>query len=569
MADVTRRAGVSLLPGRLLIGRLLPGRLLFGCLLIGCLSILALPAAAPAALLQPLDGRGNFHSYVDVVNRWRDDRRLDVFVLVSVANGDIATRNEDGSLVARLRVEVTLTGPDGRTVTRTRQIRTRALNARDAASTTLRQVCGVLLTDVPFRSARIECAVYDINRKRPGMLNQLSGHEARSEAVGDWYADEGPRAASGLALDDPLFLMHAPLTAWNPESAADATETGGLLGDYVHPNRIYGIEQDRLQLVVPVWPPAGGVTDPADLAGLRLEVLSADGIFAYHDSLGFDKRGRAALEVGRPAYLFYELDVNLLPEGAYQLSLAPLGGRGRAQLSGFSVVWRLGALARQQDLVAGEGFTVFTGSERQRFLEASPTERETMLDAFWESVNPDPGKDVNPARLEFQYRIAYVQQYFGGFGPRGAFDERGEVFLLLGPPDDREREPLPLNYRDQDDARIKVYDRLTLDRPGSTAKGAAEEGSQGINPYESLGGIPISGSTQSPVSRTAERDRMAMVYRSGHHQGFELWKYDNGGKPLFVNRLSNKGMGQRFLFVDRTGTGEYRIESSNIIQGDE
>jgi hypothetical protein len=38
---------------------------------------------------------------------------------------------------------------------------------------------------------------------------------------------------------------------------------------------------------------------------------------------------------------------------------------------------------------------------------------------------------------------------------------------------------------------------------------------------------------------------------------------------LFVNRLSNKGMGQRFLFVDRTGTGAYEIASSNVIQGDE
>ena len=549
MAVVTRRAGVPLL--------------------LGCLLAIALPEVAPAALLQPLDGRGNFHSYVDVVNRWRDDQRLDVLVLVSVANGDIATRNEDGSLVARLRVEVTLTGPDGRTETRTRQIRTRALGARDAASTTLRQVCGVLLTDVPFRSGRIDCGVYDINRMRPGLLNQLAGREARSEAVGDWYAEDGPRAARGLSLDDPLFLMQAPLTAWNPESAADATETVGLLGDYVHPNRVYGLEQDRLQLVVPVWPPAGGVTDPADLAGLRLEVLSADGLFAYQDSLGFDGRGRAALEVGRPAYLFYELDVNRLPEGTYQLSLSPLGGHGRPQVSGFSVVWRLGALARQQDLVAGEGFTVFAGSQREQFLEASPTERETMLDAFWESLNPEPGNEVNPARLEFQYRIAHVQQNLGGFGPRGAVDDRGEVFLLLGPPDEREREPLPLNQRDQDDARVKVYDRLALDRPGSSAKGAAEEGSLGSNPYESLGGVPITGSARSPISRAAERDRMAMIYGSGNHRSFELWKYDSGGRPLFVNHLSNKGMGQRFLFVDRTGTGDYRIESSNVIQGDD
>ncbi len=538
-------------------------------LLCACLAALLVPAVAGAALMQPLDGRGNFHAYIDVANRWRSDEHLDVMVLVSVANGDLAMRKEDGDLVGRLRLEVTLTAPDGTVATRTRQIRTKPMTTQDAGSRTLRQVFGVVLSDVPFRSGRLECAVFDVNQRRRGLLNQIDRQNSRSEAVTDWYAEDGPRPASGLALDDPLFLVQAPLAAWNPESASEASETGGFLGDYVHPPRIYGLEQDRLQLVIPVWPQAGGVTRAADLSGLRLQVLDAPGIFALTDTLQFDARGRAALETGRPAYLFYELDVNQLPEGAYQLSLAPLGGQGRGLVSGFSVVWRLGALARHQDLVAGEGFTVFSGDQRDQFLDASPTARETMLDEFWERLNPEPGSPVNAARLEFQYRMAYVQQYLGGIGPQGPVDGRGEVYLLLGPPDEREREPMPLNHRDQDDARVKVYDRLALDRPGSTAKGAAVGGSSPSSPYLTIGGVAIAGSPEAPGSLKAERDRTEMLYKAGHEMGFELWKYDDGGKPLFVNRLSNKGMGQRFLFVDRTGTGEYQIESSNVIQGED
>lgn len=534
-----------------------------------CLAVLA-AVPADAGLLQPLDGQGNFHSYIDVVNRWRDEEQLDVLVLVSVANGDLATREEEGRLVARLRLEVTLTGPDGREVKRTRNVRTRPLASRDASSRTLRQVFGLLLTDVPFRDGLLTCTVTDVNRRRPGLLNVLEKRDARSEAAADWFAEAGPRPALGLALDDPLFLVQAPLAAWNPESAAEATESGGLLGDYVHPPRVYGIEQDHLQLVIPVWPAAGGVQDAAQLAGLRLQVLSDDGIFALTDSIRFDARGRAALEGGRPAYLFYDLDVNQLPEGSYQLSLAPLGGQGRGQLSGFSVVWRLGALARHQDLVAGEGFTIFDGEQRDRFLAASPTEREVMLDDFWERLNPEPGNPVNPVRLEFQYRVTYVRQNLGGFGPQGAVDGRGLVYLLLGPPETREREPMPLNYRDQDDARVRVYDRLALERPGSTAKGAeAVTGQKPASPYESIGGVPIAGSVEAPGSLKAERDRLGMLYKAGRDMGFELWKYDNGGKPLFTNRLAGKGMGQRFLFVDRTGTGLYEIESSNVIRGDD
>ena len=545
MPDVTRRAVLPLL----------------GLCLLAALA----PAASRAAYVEPLDGHGNFHSYVDVVNRWRDDKRLDVVVLVSVANGDLATETEDGRLVSRLRVEVTLTAPDGREVTRTRHIRTQPLSAADAASRSLRQVCGVLLTDVPFRSGRIACTVYDINRRRTGLLYQMTRADARSESVGEWYCEDSPRPATGLALGDPLYLIQAPLAAWNPDAGGEAAETGGFLTDYVHPNRIYGLEQDHLQLALPVWPPAGGTSRPADLAGLRLEITSDDGIYALHDSIGFDARGRAALETGRPATLFYSLDVNDLPAGTYRLGLGPLSAEGRGVVSSFTVVWELGQLLRNHDLVLGEGVTVFEGAERDRFVAASPTERQQLLDDFWRRLNPEPDSPVNRVQIEFQYRLAYVQQFLGGFGRDGASDARGEVFLLLGPPDEVQREPMPTNYRDQDDARVRVYDRFAPERPGDTSKGAVPGGQGPASPYESLGGIPL----VDQVSRSAEKDRQEMMYRAGQNHGFEMWRYDRGGNPLFVNRLSHKGMGQRFLFVDDDGSGHYKLESSNVLRTDE
>ncbi len=281
--------------------------------------------------------------------------------------------------------------------------------------------------------------------------------------------------------------------------------------------------------------------------------------------MGFDARGRAALEAGRPATLLYQLDVNALPAGTYRLSVGPRSGQGRGVVSSFSVVWELRQLLRRQDLVMGEGMTVFAGDERERFVAASPTERELMLDEFWERLNPQPGAPVNEVQLEFQYRLAYVQQFLGGVGREGANDARGEVFLLLGPPDEVQREPMPTNYREQDDARIRVYDRFAPERPGETAKGAATDGQGPSSPYEALGGIPL----VNQPSRAAERDRHAMQFRAGQNHGFEMWRYDRGGKPLFVNRLSHKGMGQRFLFVDATGTGDYQLESSNVVQADE
>jgi GWxTD domain-containing protein len=521
-----------------------------------------LPARPAEAILHSLDGGGNFHTSVDVINRWVTEDRLDVLVLVEVANSNIKFAEEGDGLMARLRIEVELLGPDGTTVTRKRPVRTPILPPEEAASPTLFQTFGVILEDVPYRAGRISVAVYDVNRRRDGLINQAKKRNARSESATDWYAEESPRAPVGVALEDPLFVAHAPFAQWDPDRPESAVgEETGWLQDYVHPSRRYGLEQDRLQLFQPVWPQAGGVTEETLLQGLQVQVVSLDMDYVITDTVLFDRRGVEALKAGRSAGLFYELDVNLLPEGSYRMGIAPLGGRGRAAVKEFDVVWRLEALARHHSQLLGEGRTVFSGSDLARFLASSTAEQERMLDEFWDAHNPDPESTINPAYLEFQYRLAYVRKFFGGFSEMGAEDARGEVFLLLGPADEVQVHKMPMNFRDQDDARIKVFERFAPDRESSESKGAS--GSQDINPYEGSGGIPM------PFSRRAEVQRQTAKSSATHNYPFELWKYDSGGNPLFVNRFSNRGFGQRFLFVDRTGTGDFALESSNVLQGEE
>ncbi len=532
---------------------------LYTCLI---LVSLLLPLQAGAAL-HPLDGGGNFHTSVDVINRWVDEDQLDVMVLIEVNNADIKFKKEEKGFVGRLRVEIRLESLDGQVITRKRQIRTPSVRESDAASRTQFQVFGVLLEDVPFREGRLDCGVYDVNRRKRGILNSARRNSASSECSTAWVAEHSPRPAAGVALEEPLFLVQAPMDAWNPATVSKHVEQAGWLHDYVHPSRRYGLQEDHLQIFQPVWPQAGGVPVDYEPAGLRVEVVNLGMDFALRDTVHFDRRGRQALAAGRPAALFYELDVNLLPEGAYLLSLAPLDGRGRGSLTRFDVIWRLAALGKHRGLVLGEGHTVFMGKELAHFLGSSPAEQEKLLNDFWDDLNPDPESPVNPAYLEFQYRLAYVQKFLGGFGEYGAVDERGEVFLLLGPANEIQTQRMPMNFRDQDDARIKVYQRFAPDREGTEAKGAPIGGSQSINPYEAVGGVPM------PYSHSAERDRSTIVYSASHNFPFELWKYDNGGNPLFPNRFANKGMGQRFLFIDQTGNGEYTLESSNVLQMEE
>ncbi len=526
------------------------------------LLLLMLPGVA-GAMLHPLDGAGNFHTYVDVVNRWVAEDRLDVLILVEVANGDLKYNEENGGYVGRLRLEVQLESSDGQIISQKRHIRTKTLSAVESSSRTLFQVFGLVLPDVSFRSGRFSCQVYDVNRRREGLLNQLTKRNSRSDCSTAWAAEDGPRTPEGIALEDPLFLVQAPFADWNPENTAQASGEDGWLHDYMHPSRRYGLEQDRLQIFQPVWPRAGGIALDEENLGLMVQVVSMDMEYVINDTISFDRRGRAALAAGRPAALFYELDVNLLPEGAYRMSLAPLGGQGRGSLVEFDVIWRLEALGRHRSQILGEGRTVLEGKALKKFLAASPAEQEKLLDDFWESLNPDPESPVNEVYLEFQYRLAYVRKFLGGFSQFGANDERGEVFLLMGPADEVQLHHMPMNFRDQDDARIKVYQRFAPDREGTEAKGGSASGSQGVDPYQDSGGIPM------PFSRRAEAQRQTQVFSPTHNFAFELWKYDDVGNTLFSNRFSRKGMGQRFLFVDRTGSGHYSLESSNVLQGEE
>jgi GWxTD domain-containing protein len=527
------------------------------------LLFLVLATGAEAGLVRALQGSGNFHCTVDVINRWAGDGQLDVLLLVEVANANVAYDQEENGYVARLRVEVEITGPDGEVVTEKRSFRSSPLSHQDAASTTLFHNFGLVLRDVPIRSGRLNCVVYDVNRRKEGVLNELRKQSASSRCSADWYAPESPHPAAGVLVGDPLFLFQAPLEQWNPSRPSPDGKAGGWLHDYIHPSRRYGIEQDQLQVFLPIWPPVGGVNDPAQVPGLVVQIVSQDIAYAITDTLEFDQRGLQTLEAGFPAGLFYTLDVNLLPEGPYHLSVAPLGGQGEGQLSGFDVIWRLDKLARHREWVLAEGHIVFEGRQLRDFQAASPAEQEMLLEDFWAAHNPDPESPVNEAYLEFQYRMGYVEQFLGGINSTGPADDRGLVFILLGPADEMQGEKLPMNFRDQDDARIKVFQRFAPDREGVAAKGSSPAGGQSISPYDAEGGIPM------PYSHRAEAQRESAAGSPSHGFGFELWKYDTVGKPLFENRFSRSSMGRRFLFIDRTGSGHFYLESSNVVQGEE
>ena len=109
--------------------------------------------------------------------------------------------------------------------------------------------------------------------------------------------------------------------------------------------------------------------------------------------------------------------------------------------------YRLGRVARSDSAFAA-ALPRLPREVRERFEDISPvaTERDTMtlrrlspilqieyVRRFWQDIDPDLATRENEAQLEYWSRVAHA--YFLYYDARrGAWDERGEVYVRYGPP---------------------------------------------------------------------------------------------------------------------------------------
>lgn len=526
-------------------------------LILVLLAALAIGAGrSVAAWLRPLEGDGNFRFTCDLVSLPRPDGTNDVVALVAVRHRELTFVSEAGTVRARLRATAALRSPDGREVTLETSVRLVARNESEAGSPTLHQVFTMALREVDFSAGEFQLTLEDLNRQRPGLAYLGTQARASARLVADWYAPP-PGEPSGLSVGDAIFLAHAPIRLWEEAGRGTAAPAAGPW-DYANPPRRYGLEAEAVQVYFVLEPPAA-VEDRRRAAtrDLRLEVVSERLDLALVDTLRLTPAVRASLGAGNAAAVYWEMDAGGLPPGSYRLGIAPLDTAGRALLTGFDVVWRLEQVARDPRLLAGEGRTVFYGDDLRRFESATDADREALLAAFWRELDPSPDDPYNEAYAEFQRRVAYVRLFLGGFDEAGARDPRGHVYLLLGEPSSVLEEPVPMNHHELEDARVLVYERYGPQRSGSLVRGGGllSEGVRGGN-VTTLGSIPMPYSYLADVNIRAKKT-------AADTRVFQLWRYDDAGQQLFPNIYSGKGGGLRFLFLDRTGRGDFVLDSTN------
>jgi len=503
--------------------------------LVVALFAAAVPAAA--ALVRPLDGAGGFTAVLDYANLPAADGAADVLLLFSVANDGLRWRERaGGGLGGSLAVEATLVADDGREHACRETIALAARSRGEAASPTSYQVFTLRLPGVAAGRGALRCRLED-----RGDAGSAGRTNVSSVAVqGEWFRETPPADLRGLWLHAPLFLSGAPQLSAG--AAAAPRLDGDRLAMFLHPNRRYGLEQERLQVTFDAEAVGLGPGDRGRLPRtLLMQVLARDLDYVVRDTLalGLDDEAFAA---GGVAAVTWSYDVNRLPPGSYQLSCAPLDGWGNAWVVEFDVIWQLQAINLPAGDTEAMGRLVLLGDRREAFLQSGRSGREAILAEFWDELDPVPATAGNEALEEFRQRVSYVNRFLGGMGRTGPVDDRGLVYLLLGRPDEVEKQDVPANALDFEDALSRVHDSFL----------PANEGLVLRDQY-----------TDAEQSVLAVRERLDRATSQEKYKAFELWKYRSRGRPLFPNQYTAAPLGLNFLFLARLGGGIYTLESTN------
>jgi GWxTD domain-containing protein len=91
---------------------------------------------------------------------------------------------------------------------------------------------------------------------------------------------------------------------------------------------------------------------------------------------------------------------------------------------------------KSRDFISKVRYTI-TAEERRAFLALAPEAREPFIEDFWKRRDPTPGTPENEYKTEYYARIERSNRLFSGGGSPGWLQDRGRVYITLGPPDNR------------------------------------------------------------------------------------------------------------------------------------
>jgi len=88
---------------------------------------------------------------------------------------------------------------------------------------------------------------------------------------------------------------------------------------------------------------------------------------------------------------------------------------------------------------------IIADRERAAFLKLNTDEeREKFIEQFWQRRDPTASAGKEPVKEEHYSRIAYANRHFRTpSGDEGWRTDRGHIYIVYGPPDEKESHPKP------------------------------------------------------------------------------------------------------------------------------
>ena len=131
--------------------------------------------------------------------------------------------------------------------------------------------------------------------------------------------------------------------------------------------------------------------------------------------------------------------------------------RIRWAIFGFGMVFLLSCAAgrmpknlapEEQEFLSSVRY-IISGQEKKAFLALPPSERTRFIDEFWKERDLDPSTEINEYKTEYLKRIAEAKYLFSEGGTSGWLTDRGRIYILLGPPEQRETYPRGYSFYSQ------------------------------------------------------------------------------------------------------------------------
>ena len=133
----------------------------------------------------------------------------------------------------------------------------------------------------------------------------------------------------------------------------------------------------------------------------------------------------------------------------YLLTIEVIDGKHRDEVEKlFFVRWTglpttiedLGKAVEQLKYIAGK-------KEFKQLRKADTSKKFELFKQFWKRRDPTPGTELNEAAEEHYSRVEYCNENFSVMQREGWRTDMGMVYIIIGPPDDIERNPYPRDSR--------------------------------------------------------------------------------------------------------------------------